>query len=317
MENARYTKGSAVSLDIINSTQIFRRMETLELYQLVDKMHKAIEYAIKQTNGKVVHYSGDGALLFFEDGNGTTSAEEAIRFGLDYSNIWRKMKCCFDELRSVNFRISIDYGNVIMRDDGGLWSGLVLNYACKIRVDKNSENRVIVTEKVIKALPDKSFYLKVFQKIDMDDSVGSGRRLYIMRPIPDFNDDNPSRARLKPAQLLKWGVCISGVNKKKEHLEIVLNAIERQSYIPEVVLIVGDSNDIEDIRKKYSFAFAIIIIDQYTLENTNRAAIRNILQNRVLKEFGFLDVVCFLDGDTVISPFVFECANNIFKTKIN
>ena len=320
MENIKWTKGSAVSLDIQGSTEIFTQLENVgnketdyQLYQLIEKMHKAIEYAISSTDGKIVHYTGDGALIFFEDPYGMTSAEQAIRFGVDFSCIWRKWKKCFEYLIDIDFRICIDYGSVVMREDGGLWSGLVLNKACKIKhkKDKDLKNRVVVTEAVMDALPQHSIYKEIF--ILVDDFYIIGSRDTSKNPS-DVQNTFLLPETMNTRKMLNWVVCIAGINKDSCSLGSVLQSISYQSCIPKTVIIVGKKTSIASLFIKNVYPFKVIVIDADLLMNTERASVRNYLQNFVLKMDGEYEVICFLDGDTVVKSSVFEITNNIIKT---
>ena len=320
MKNIKWTKGSAVSLDIQRFTQIIeqlakeRKEDTdYHLYQLIEKMHNAIEYSISSTGGEIVHYTGDGALIFFEDYYGMTSAEQAIRFGLDFSCIWRKWKNCFEYLADINFRICIDYGSVVMREVGGLWSGLVLNKVCKIKHKKDEclKNRVVVTEAVMDALPQKSFYKKIFILADgyyITGSRGISDTLSINQGINILSGKTNTR------EMLDWAVCIAGIDRDSCRLERVLKSIYYQSCIPKTVLIVGEKTSIDSLLSKYKYPFKVKVIDEGLLKNTNRASIRNYLQHYVLGMDEEYEVICFLDGDTIPKPSVFEITNNIIKT---
>lgn len=322
MENFKLTEGSAVSLDIIGSTKRFQEdKDPKKLYQIIDKVHKAIEYAISSTNGRVVRYTGDGALVFFEDIFGMTSVEQAIGFGLNFSNIWRRWKKVFEELSKYNFRISIDYGEVVMRDDGGLWSGLALNRACKIRLKENDKNRVIITNDVFERLIDASLYKQVFVEIpnSLIAEKCDAEKLYSTslqytekaQSIIDAPDK-----KQEPIRTLEWAVCVLGIAKKAYQIEIVLASIDQQSYVPKCVFLVSDRKVIQYIRTN-KYHFQIVFIDEDELENTTRAAVRNYLQDRAMEADKGFDIVCFLDGDTVVKRLVFEKAYNIFCTNKN
>lgn len=330
MENFKLTEGCAVSLDIIRSTDKFKKTKNPQkLYQIVDKIQKAIEYAISSTNGIIVHYTGDGALVFFEDIFGMTSVEQAIRFGLDFSNIWRRWKKVFDELNKYDFRIAIDYGKVVMRDDGGLWSGLALNRACKIRIKGNDENRVIITNRVFKRIPKTSFLKEVFFEIPdtLLPNEYYAKKLYSTSLLQNNEKaqliiDSPFKEH-KPDKTLEWAVCVLGIDKKAYQIEIVLESINQQSFMPKSVFLVSDNQTIKHFEKainnleKNKYHFQIVFIEKDELENTNRAAVRNYLQNIAIRDDTNFDIVCFLDGDTVVKRSVFEKAYKIFCTNKN
>ena len=319
MENIKWTKGFAVSLDIQGSTQIFEQLgkernedTDYQLYQLIERMHKAIEYTISSTGGEIVHYTGDGALIFFEDYYGMTSAEQAIRFGLDFSCIWRKWQKCFEYLAGINFRICIDYGSVVMREDGGLWSGRVLNKVCKMKHKKDEclKNRVVVTEAVMDALPPKNFYKKIFELIDEYYITGSrnlSENLSINQKIYLFGGTYTRK-------ILNWAVCIAGIDKDSCRLESVLKSIDYQTCIPKSVFIVGEKTSIDRLLNKYKYPIKIEVIDEGLLKNTKRASVRNYLQHCILGMDEEYEVICFLDGDTIFKPSVFEITSNIIKT---
>lgn len=322
MDNFKLTKGSAVSLDIIGSTDKFKKTKNPQkLYQIVDKVQKAIEYAISSTNGIVVHYTGDGALVFFEDIFGMTSVEQAIRFGLDFSNIWRRWKKVFDKLNDYDFRIAIDYGKVVMRDDGGLWSGLALNRACKIRIKGNDENRVIITNRVFKRIQNTSLFKEVFFEIPkkLIPKKHYAKKLYSTRL--QINEkaqtiiDTPLKKH-EPEKTLEWAVCVLGIDKKPYQIEIVLESINQQSYVPKCVFLLSDKEAIQYLGKN-KYHFQIVFIDKDEPENTNRAVVRNMLQDRAIRDDTNFDVICFLDGDTVVKRSVFEKTYNIFCTNKN
>ena len=327
METIKLTKGSAVSLDIIGSTKIFtdiaasdKESKNHQIYRIVDKINKAIKHALGASNGEIVRYTGDGALLFFEDVDEMTSVEQAIRFSLDFSCKWRRWKTIFEDLKkwNLNFRISIDYGDVVMRDDGGLWSGLVLNHACKIRLKDRDRNRVVITENVKKVLSRASFYEYVFSEVPSDwieEDCGIGK-LY----STDFLNNNyymainsTPDAIPAPEEKLKWAVCITGICKEKYQIEIVLNSINLQSYLPEYVIVVCEKDVANNINKE-KYQFEIDLIGKDKLKSTSRSATRNFLQKQVTNKSEEYELICFLDGDTVLKQSVFKRAFYINKT---
>ena len=328
METIKLTKGSAVSLDIIGSTKVFTAISAIDkesknhrIYRIVNRINNAIKHAVGASNGEIVHYTGDGALLFFEDVDEMTSVEQAIRFGLDFSCKWRRWKTIFEDLKkwNLNFRIAIDYGDVVMRDDGGLWSGLVLNQACKIRLKEKDRNRVIITENVKKVLPRASFYEYVFSEVPSNligDDCGIGKLYstgllnnnYYYRTINSTPSAIPA-----PENKLNWAVCITGIGKAKYQIELVLKSINLQSYLPEYVVIVCEKDAVNGIKKE-DYQFETVLIDKKNLKNTNRSSVRNYLQNYVKLEFEKCEVICFLDGDTVVKQSVFKRAFNIYNT---
>lgn len=328
METIKLTKGSAVSLDIIGSTKIFtdiavndKESKNHQIYRIVDKINKAIKHALGASNGEIVHYTGDGALLFFEDVDEMTSVEQAIRFSLDFSCKWRRWKTIFEDLRkwNLNFRISIDYGDVVMRDDGGLWSGLVLNHACKIRLKGLDENRVVITENVKKVLSRASFYEYMFSEVPSDlieEECGIGK-LYSTALINnnyyyEVINSTPN-AIPAPEKKLNWAVCITGIFKAKYQIEIVLNSINLQSYLPEYVIVVCEKDAVNSIKRE-DYQFKIDLKDKDSLKSTSRSAARNYLQTYVARELKNCEMICFLDGDTVLKQSVFKRAYYIYNT---
>lgn len=338
METIKLTRGSAVSIDAIGFTKLVKAISETgkesshyRIYKIVDRMHKAIKYALGSTNGKVVHYTGDGALIFFEDIYEMTSTEQAVRFGMAFSCMWRRWKTIFNDLKfsdlngideDLNFRIAIDYGDVVMRDDGGLWSGLVLNHACKIRLKGNDKNRVIITQKVMEVLPEESLYKHIFKaipntNIEEDCGVGGlyGTCLSDHRISMDNSTTNtifePGYSCLE--KKLNWIVCISGIYKEKYQIEIVLKSINLQSYQPKCVVIVGEKKILDSVSLK-GLQFKTVLRYMDTLKNTNRAGVRNYLQHYAITSEEKYDVICFLDGDTLIKQDVFKNVYNIFCT---
>lgn len=338
METIKLTKGSAVSIDAIGFTKLIKAISetggdssNYRIYKIVNRMHKAIKYALGLANGKIVHYTGDGALIFFEDIDEMTSAEQAVRFGMEFSCMWRRWKTIFNDLRfsdlngidkDLNFRISIDYGEVVMRDDGGLWSGLVLNNACKIRLKGNDKNRVIITLNVMNALPRESLYKQIFKEIpntNIAEDCGVGKlygtclsdhRIGIEDIAPNtiFELEYPCLEKK-----LNWIVCISGIDKEHYQIEIVLKSINLQSYQPKCVLIVGEKSVLNRVSLK-GLQFKTVPIDKNSLKSTGRAAVRNFLQKCAMESEDKYDVICFLDGDTLIKQDVFKNVDNIFRT---
>ena len=322
MENIKLTNGTVVSLDMIGSTKLFESIKDgdnepaeYKRFQIIEKMHTAIEYILEPTDGMIVHYTGDGALIFFEDKYPATSAEQSIIFGIDFSCIWRRWKQCFTFLNSVDFRISIDYGNVIMRNDGGLWSGLVLNYASKIRHSKDEQfaNRVIVTEKVMKVLPQKSLFKKIFGQDYKYNCTRSDKQLFFASPSNISNDfehrDNPN----KPLEKQKWAVCIVAIDIKQYQIIKTLESIKIQSLLPEHVVVVCDTDIGKALLSARGYPFEVHVIDKDSLGSTSRSSVRNVLVRRVMKDFKECDVICFLDGDTVLKPSIFKYAYHLLK----
>lgn len=323
IETVRPMCGIVVSLDICKSTNIFEKIvkkgtkdknsDGFELYQVVDKIYKAIEWSVSSFSGEIIRFTGDGALIFFEESMGMSSTELALEFSISFSNLWKKSKECFDMLREINFRICLDKGQVMSNPDGGLWSGLVLNRASKMRHMEGEEkflNRVTISENVFKSISEQSIYYNLFQETGQ---CKIGDILMKLYNISIEFEGNGSENEVQKVSSIPCGICLNGINTSFSRIASVLGSIRNQNVLPKRVILATTKSNIEKVKIGNEFPFDIVFISQEILHNINRSAVRNILMKRML-EFNDCEILCFLDGDTVISPLCLSIANNLFKS---
>lgn len=323
IETVRPMCGIVVSLDICKSTKIFEKIvengtkdnnsNSFELYQVVDKIYKAIEWSVSGFSGEIIRFTGDGALIFFEESMGMSSTEQALEFSISFSNLWKTCKGCFDMLREINFRICLDKGRVMSNPDGGLWSGLVLNRASKMRHIEGEEkflNRVTISENVLNSISEQSIYYNLFKETGQCKIGDMSMKLY---NISIEFEGKGCENEVQKVLSIPCGICLNGVKTSFSRIESVLSSIKNQNVLPKRVILATSKNNIEKIKIYSMFPFEIVFISEESMHNINRSAVRNILMKRMI-DFNDCEILCFLDGDTVISPLCLSIANNLFKS---
>lgn len=323
IETVRPMCGIVVSLDICKSTNIFEKIvekgtknknsDGFELYQVVDKIYKAIEWSVSGFSGEIIRFTGDGALIFFEESMGMSSTELALEFSISFSNLWKKCKECFDMLREINFRICLDKGQVMSNPDGGLWSGLVLNRASKMRHMEGEEkffNRVTISKDVLDSISEKSIYHNLFNETGQCKIGDIQMKLYnISFEFEEKGNEN----EVQKAYSIPCGICLNGIDTSFSRIASVLGSVKNQTILPKRVILATTGSNIEKIKKNYTFPFETVFISEESLCNINRSSVRNILMKKML-DFNDCEMLCFLDGDTVISPLCLSIANNLFQS---
>lgn len=313
--------GTAVSLDICDSTNKFEKISessggSFNLYRVVDKVQKVILYALSGTAGHLVRFTGDGALIFFEEPIGISSTELAIEFGINFLDIWSKCCVWFQELKGIKFRVCLDQGDVMTNPDGGLWSGLTLNCASKMQhpIKKWEENRIIISERVKNEIPENSIYRALFFETGTC-KVGSNQivlnNLDVGRCALASFDKRSELSKEVSEEKKPICMCVSGIGTDYTRMKVVLQSIKSQSYIPEYVIVATSMNNI-NLLKKELFPFEIEFLCEEQLKDINRAAVRNELMKKAcaLKN---IKAICFCDGDTLISKNCLKIAYRLYE----
>ena len=105
--------------------------------------------------------------MFLPQNIGISPVCTAIDMSIEFVNNWKK--CCeWFLFGDCPIRIIIDYGTVRTNSDGGLWVGIPLNIAAKVKICDNSitdNNRVIITEHVYNEIPEDSIYRILFSEL--------------------------------------------------------------------------------------------------------------------------------------------------------
>lgn len=257
-------QGTAVSIDICNSTESFGKWEQqtpkdfysyseIEMFQVIEKMYDAIIYSLKpyEKVGNIIQFTGDGALLFFEDPIGMSTTECAIEFGISFLAVWTKNCAWTSEFQQIRFRICLDKGKVMTNPIGGLWSGLALNYASKMRhKDKRvlDYNRITISEEVKNSLSETSIYRDLFHKTEeyrvSSDKIISLYNIVIKKP----NIIYP--LEIKNLQNVPICMCIAAIEVDFQRINAVLESIKAQTFLPQYVLVYTSIDNTKKLKDK-------------------------------------------------------------------
>lgn len=302
--------GVAVSLDICNSTSILEEFrDEFLIHEVVDKVYKAINYSLCNSSGQLVRYTGDGALIFFRDSIAISSTDNAINFAINFINIWKRCSNWFSSLSKLKFRVCLDRGQVMTNSDGGLWSGLTLNRASKMRTSNNLyECRVTVSKSVVDSIMKDSFYFNLFKETGICTIGKTNIKLYNIT----FDDIEETTQLPKCVKTVPICLCIIGIGTSISRIKCVLSSINHQTLLPKMVFLATTITD--KINENYNFNLKIIA--EENLERIERAFVRNNLMQHAL-QYESMEMICFLDGDTIISSSCIEIAYNLFKSENN
>ncbi|GFO85838.1 glycosyltransferase family 2 protein [Anaerostipes butyraticus] len=322
-------QGVAVSIDMCSSTKKFIEIEKnkqggnlsrnqIATFQIVEKMYQAIMYAFEpyKNMAHIIQFTGDGALLFFSEELGLSTAESAVEFGINFLNIWKKFCVWSDEFKQIVFRVCLEKGEVQTNPISGLWNGLVLNYASKMEHKKRTKldtNRITISEKVMESLLENHVYKYLFlkteeYKISLDKKIG----LYNIEVLDTMQvsalvERNQNKGKyLKKVPIC---MCIVATETDYERIEAVLLAIEVQTFLPKYVLIYTSDANVRKLKKK-SFSFKCKFF--LSKISVDRAHARNILMDYVLK-MKEVEAICFCDGDTLIAPKCIQISYQLFQ----
>lgn len=307
--------GTVVSIDVTNSTKLSLEQKASAWNKNINCLVDIIDTVLNGTSGEVVRYTGDGALLFFQDSTGAISCDEAVRFSIDLCNSWKRyrsyLKDVFIGVDKLEIRIVLDWGKVITHLDGGLWSGNSLNIASKIR---GCNDRVVITE-VVKEKMKNYLYKELFSNV-IETAFPNIKALSIKI---NHKDDNCDPKGLLDSNIriikknAKIAICVIGTGSKWYQLEAVLTSLFLQSYKNfQVIVILKEKSEIDvEIEKSYFYKY-IDIIKVSEEGAKNRAYARNTVLSKLLNS---VETVCFLDGDTVMGPKCMKIAYNLIESQ--
>lgn len=106
-------------VDMVNSTKIVARLSQNKSSRFYEIFLNSMAKVVRQYNGKILKTMGDSLLFYFPDTNFSKRKFgflSCLECGLEMINIHKKLKKLLEEenLPSIDYRISFDYGNVTM-----------------------------------------------------------------------------------------------------------------------------------------------------------------------------------------------------------
>lgn len=309
MSDSLNMHGVAICVDICDSTNQFEALKNkIDALTVIEKLSNLIKYSIDGTKCKLVRYTGDGALLFYPDNIGFSAVRPAIELAIELINSWKKCCLWFPILKPFKIRVSLDLGDVVTNDDGGLWYGLPLNNVSKMKVTNgkfSDNNRVLISNDVYIKLNTNSIYFELFNN-SRDSGFPSETNMYYL----SFKEDELI-IPCTNSEKISMVVCINGVGSNPKRLQCVLASIENQSVHPEIILIATSQRTYSNCTS----ALNTQLIDADNFTSQERAYVRN----QLLKGTQSIDVeyVCFLDGDTLLFKDTLSMSRNFLLSSDN
>lgn len=138
-------------VDIVNSTKTVARLQQNKVAQYYEIFLNTMAKTINSNQGKIIKIMGDSLLFYFPDtchSKDKSSFLNAIECGFSIMNVHGKLIHILKKytLPQIDFRISFDYGNVIiMKTKNGLMDlvGPTINTCAKINELAMTNNMII------------------------------------------------------------------------------------------------------------------------------------------------------------------------------
>lgn len=299
--------GTAVVVDVVNFTKLTEKKELYDKFLIIQYLSESINYIMSQTNGRIVHFTGDGAMLFFEEKVTMCSSFEAMAFAISLCRWWEFCKNIIDILKDFKIRVCLDKGQVITNSEGGLWIGDCLNKASHMH---GEAGRVTISNNVYESL-NGSFFHQVFAKVDdetyMDlHKIDKSIACYISSlPIQHSDWLIP----IHDNKVSKVCCLVVGTGVDINRLEVTVDSLLKQSLQPQIIVAVTNKtlNSLKEIFIGKQISYTEIL----DYKAKNRSYVRNKLLGSLPAE---TELVCFVDGDVVLGSKCIEKAFNVYKS---